>query len=97
MDDYSDRYYGLNRTLCTVLNAMRELDKTKNYGPLLSLVEEAQVMADRMESALQDVGDIKALHETRKKLLAEVKLLKADKKAAGGEESEKTKVTNYGF
>ena len=83
-----ERYYGLNRTLCAVLDAMRKLNETRNYGPLASLVEEAQIMADRMEAALIDVKDVKTLHEERKKLLEEVRALRADKKALKNEDKD---------
>ena len=72
-------YYGLNRTLCAVLEEMRKLDDTKNYSILKSLIEEAQVMANRMEAALYDVKDIKKLYEDRKALRDQVK--KLEKKA----------------
>lgn len=72
--------YGfLNRTLCDVLDEMRKCDKTKNYAPMLSLIEEAQVFGNRMESALSDVKDIKELYKKRKKLKEEVKKLEEQK------------------
>jgi uncharacterized protein Yka (UPF0111/DUF47 family) len=37
---------------------MRECYKTRNFAHLLGLIEEAQVMGDRMEAALEDQRDI---------------------------------------
>ena len=75
----------LNRTLCSVLEEMRDADKTRNYSYLLGLIEEAQSMGNRMESALEDVKDVARLHERRKELHAEVTKLKKEKKELGGE------------
>jgi 5-bromo-4-chloroindolyl phosphate hydrolysis protein len=56
-------YYGLNRTLCDVLNEMRKCHKTRNYSILLSLIEEAQSMGNRMESGLHDISDLREIRE----------------------------------
>jgi len=69
------RYYGVNRYICTVLDAMRKCDETKNYSYLLSLIEEAQYLASAMEDALSEVSDIKYLKEDRAELKKEVKEL----------------------
>ena len=66
---------GINRTLCDVLEAMRACDKTKNYASLLGLVEEAQLMANRMEAGLYDKEDVKNWTKTRSKLKKEIKAL----------------------
>ncbi len=42
---------GPNRYICTVFEEMRKLDANKNYSSLLSLIEEAQILANRMEAA----------------------------------------------
>jgi len=75
------RWYGLNRTLCDVLEDMRvqlKLNTPINKNLLASLVEEAQIMGNRMEAGLGDLHDresllkeIKALKEKAKKLKAE--------------------------
>ena len=57
-----------NRTICDVLEAIRKCSKTGNYSYLLGLVEEAQDMANRMESALWDQADFKYQKEEYKKL-----------------------------
>jgi cell division protein FtsB len=71
--------YHLSRTLCDVLHEMRTMDKVKNYSSLLSLIEEVQIMGNRMEAGLDLQKDIRQLHEERKKLQAEVKKLKKQK------------------
>ncbi len=77
------RYYGLNRTLCDVLRDMRELLKTEQDSPrsmmTLSLIEEAQVMANRMEAALSDIHDIEYMQADLKKIKKELKALKKEK------------------
>lgn len=69
------RYY-LNRTLCDVLEEMRTCVKTLNFAPMLSLIEEAQGMGNRMESALDDVKDYERIQEDLHDLRAEYKDLK---------------------
>lgn len=71
------RYYGTNRYICTVLDAMRECSKTKNFSYLDGLIEEAQYLGSAMEDALSDVGDVKSLREDRSKLKKEIKELEA--------------------
>lgn len=71
-------YYGTNRTLCDVLNEMRKCYECHNYAPLLSLVEEAQIMGNRMESGLSDKRDLLNLAEERSSLRKEVKELEAE-------------------
>lgn len=41
------------RYICAVLDQMRKCDETKSYAHLVSLIEEGQMYADRMESALE--------------------------------------------
>jgi hypothetical protein len=76
--------YGLNRTLCGVLEEMRKLNDTRNFSSLLGLIEEAQSMANRMEAALYDKKDIEHAREVIRKLQAEIKQLQAAKSALGG-------------
>lgn len=57
-----------HRYLCSILDEMRELDKTKNYSGLLGLIEEAQIAANRMESGLDEYKDLKKLKEEMSKL-----------------------------
>jgi len=76
------RYIYPGRLLCTILDEMRELLKTLNFAPMLSLIEEVQVVANRMESAIDMNKSIIALHneihelkQIRKKLREECEQL----------------------
>lgn len=76
------RWYGLNRTVCEVLGEMRtQLNGNLpiNKPLLLSLVEETQVMVNRMEAALADLRDVEALHLEIKKLKGELNELESKK------------------
>ena len=53
--------YWLNRTLCDVLEEMRLCVKTLNFASMLGMIEEAQYMGNRMESAIEDQKDFKRL------------------------------------
>ena len=55
--------YGLNRYVCDVLEEMRTSVKTLNFAMIPSLIEEVQTKANRMEMALEDMKDLKALKE----------------------------------
>ena len=74
----------LSRTLCNVLEEIRECDKTKNFSYLLGLVEEAQVMANRMEAKLEQIDDYDQLKESYKDLQERKKHLKDEIRAKGG-------------
>lgn len=65
-----------NRYICTVLDEMRALDKTRNYGSLLGMIEELQVMANRMEAALYDKNDLDRARKKYTKIKEEIKELK---------------------
>jgi len=47
-----NRFYFLNRTMCEVLDEMRKCNELRNYSALLGLIEEVQIMGNRMESPL---------------------------------------------
>lgn len=68
-----------NRTVCAVLDEMREIDKVKNYSGLLSLIEEVQIMANRMEAALMDKKDVLSAREYISELKIEIDKLKKEK------------------
>lgn len=77
-DDY---FYSFpNRTLCDVLSEMRKCDKTRNYAYLLSLIEECQHYANRMEAALGDKKDIREWSDMRSKLKEEIKELRNERR-----------------
>ena len=62
-----------NRMLCTVFEEMRDCVKTLNFSYLLGLIEEAQSLANRMESRLYDMKE----HD---RLLDDIRDLKKKKK-----------------
>jgi len=79
----SERYFSSyfpNRVICSVLEEMRKLHETRNYAPLLSLIEEAQMLANRMEAKLSDVKDRESLNEDITRLKKELKALRKEKK-----------------
>lgn len=65
------------RYLCAVLDEMRKCNETRNFAPMLSLIEEAQVLGNRMESALEAFKGIRAGEEYRQNLKDEIKALEA--------------------
>ena len=67
--------YGLNRFLCDVFDEMRKTTDTLNFAILLSLIEEAQTMANRMEMALADMKDLKSLKKSIREKKDELKKL----------------------
>ena len=74
-----DFYAYTNRTMCKVLEEMRQAHKTRNYSYLSGLIEELQVMGNRMESSLEDKKDVKSWREERTKLKKEIVKLKKKK------------------
>ena len=62
-----------NRYICSVLDEMRDCVKTSNFSYLSGLIEEAQSLANRMESRLYEIKDFEKLHEDIRKLKAEKK------------------------
>ena len=77
--DYFNEY--LNRTLCDVLEEMRTCFKTYNFAPMLALIEEAQMMGNKMEAGLGDKRDIENMSRKREELLAEICGLKEQRGA----------------
>jgi cell division protein FtsB len=70
--------YGPSRYICDVLEEMRKCFKHYNFSIVLSLIEECQTLANRMESALSEQRGIRDAHEEIKELKAERKQLKAE-------------------
>ena len=64
-----------NRLLCDVFGEMRDCVKTTNFSYLSGLIEEAQSLANRMESHLYDIKDFNHLHKDIKDLKKEKKKL----------------------
>ena len=67
--------YGLNRYICEVLEEMRTCTKTLNFAVIPSLIEEVQIMANRMEMALSDMKDLECLKENIHEKKEELKVL----------------------
>ena len=77
--------YGLNRYVCDVLAEMRTCMETRNFAILPSIIEETQTMVNRMEMALGDMKDLRALKDeisTKKEELKKIedKIKKKKKK-----------------
>ena len=66
-----------SRYICDVLEDMRTCNKTNNYGILPALVEEAQNLANNMETQLYEYGDIGYTLEEVQELKDKKKKLKA--------------------
>lgn len=64
-----------NRTLCSVLEEMRDCYKTRNFAALPGLIEEAQTYGNRMEAKLSDVKDYNKLKERYTSLKQKVEAL----------------------
>lgn len=73
-----------NRTMCTVLDEMRKAYEHRNYNLIPSLIEEAQIYANRMEAKLTDVNDYDSMRKRYKEL--EKKYEKLEKKIDSKEE-----------
>lgn len=69
-------YFWLNRTLCDVLEDMRRCYKTRNFSPILALIEEAQIMGNSMEAAIGDKDNRKELKEQYSVMRKKYKRLK---------------------
>ena len=82
--DYFNEY--LNRTLCDVLDEMRTCFKTYNFAPMLALIEEAQMMGNKMEAGLNDRHDIEKLEVRKEGLVKEIRELREKRKALSGDE-----------
>lgn len=87
-----------NRYLCTVLEEMRTCHKTRNFSYLIGLIEEAQVLAERMESALSDKKELGVWHNRVKAEKSEYKRLlkKTNKLRKKSGEPEKEASPYYG-
>lgn len=55
------------RYICDVLDEMRNCHKTRNYSVLPGLIEEAQILANRMEAALTNKRNYHTWHDKLKK------------------------------
>lgn len=64
-------FYGDNRRLCGVLDEMRKCCDTLNFAPMRGLIEEAQIMGEKMESALYDKKDYNSMIKQLKRDIAD--------------------------
>ena len=76
------RWYWRNRTLCDVLEEMRKCNETRNYAALLSLIEEVQIIGNRMESGLTDIQDLSELSDKQAAARKELNALRKEIDAA---------------
>lgn len=74
--------YGPNRYVCSALEEMRALTATlseysiERHIPIMySLIEEVQVMVNRMEAGIQDKDDLEQLKKERAALIKECEKL----------------------
>lgn len=74
------RFFYPNRTLCDVLDEMRKCDSIKNYAPMAALIEEVQIIGNRMEAALANNKDYESMLEDLHDLKKEIKELYKKKK-----------------
>lgn len=77
-----ERFYGFDypaRTACAVIEEMRDCFKTLNFSVLLSLMEELQVIASRMEAGLERKNNINDAEDYIRKLKKEIKELEKKK------------------
>ena len=66
---------GPSRFICTVLEEMRKCNETRNYAPLLSQIEEIQILANRMESSIEEASELRLGEDYRKLLKEEIDIL----------------------
>lgn len=74
-------FYGLSRYLCDVLDEMSKCSDTGNYSSLPSLVNEARLMGNRMESKLRDQKDWESLKDDISQKKKEIRQLKSEIRA----------------
>jgi len=77
-DKLSERarvYSYTNRTYCDTLEEMRQCFKTLNFGAIQGLIEECQTYGNRMEAALSDQKDYRAMNDALSLLKKEYKPL----------------------
>lgn len=68
------------RTICAVLEDMRNCYKTYNFQAIGSLIEEVQMLANRMEASLENRRDYVYEREKLKEVREEVQSLKRELK-----------------
>ena len=66
------------RTMCDALDEMRKCFKCYNFAPIKGLIEEVQIMANRMESKLELIHDFEHLEKKHKYLIKKIEKLKLE-------------------
>lgn len=81
------RRFWNNRTACSVIDELKTMLKAQGYdkGPAIALIEELQIMFNKMESALSDKRDIQEINNERHKLKLKYADLVTKIRDAGGE------------
>ncbi len=69
----------VNRTGCGVMDEMRKCYATRNFAPLLGLIEELQIAGNRMEAKLEDLKDLSRLRDKIKEARGVLKKLRAER------------------
>jgi hypothetical protein len=75
-------YWGLSRTMCDVLEEMRQASKSRNYSYIDGLIEEVQTMGNRMESGLERYKSMETAEQHILDLKSEIKELESKKRSA---------------
>lgn len=84
-----------NRTLCAVLEEMRSAHDTRNFSYLLGLIEEAQSIGNRMESALYDQSDLRSASRQLSSIKDKLREGRALLKEAGIEDEMKDRISRF--
>lgn len=77
-----------NRTLCDVLQEMRKCSNTGNFSYLPGLVEEMQMLGNRMEAGLWDQKDLETLREDINEAKEKLKKIQKEIKKASKKQSD---------
>lgn len=82
----------VKRTWCSILEELRECYKTRNFAPMMGLLEELQTAGNRMEAGLEQKADLKDWDEEwhqRKKEIKALRKEQADLEKVLGKKKEK--------
>lgn len=77
--------YGPTRYICDVIEEMRKCYETRNFGYIIGLIEECQMLANRMESKLTENNGVETLHDQIKTLKKESAKLETEKENISSE------------
>lgn len=78
----------IHRYMCDVLDEMRTAVKVGRIDMLIGLIEEMQIMGNRMEAKLQEYADLGYRLEEYKKIKNDIKAAKAELKEVTGKEED---------